>query len=100
MDEELDVAAARELYEEAHLKNIPLNQLQTFGTVGRDPRGRQITIVFWGILNDTDQKIKAGDDAADAKWFDINALPQKLSFDHTKVIAFAIKKLKSTLETL
>ena len=53
LDEELEHAAARELAEEAGLENVELEQMRTFGTVGRDPRGRQITVVFLGIIAGT-----------------------------------------------
>ena len=95
MAEELVDAAARELAEETGLRNVPLEQIHTFGTVGRDPRGRQITIVFMGIAKDCLDKIKAGDDAAKAEWFDIDNLPKDLAFDHDQVADFAIKKLIS-----
>jgi 8-oxo-dGTP diphosphatase len=91
MDEELETAAARELFEETGIEGIELKQMHTFGTVGRDPRGRQITVVFTATV-DKEIKPTAGDDAAEAKWFDIEDLPQ-LAFDHDKVIAMGIEKL-------
>ncbi len=95
MDEELEDAAARELEEETGLKGVKLQQLHTFGKCGRDPRGRNITIVFIGIAKDT--KVKGGDDAAEAKWFEINALPSDIAFDHDNVAAIAVAKLKELL---
>jgi 8-oxo-dGTP diphosphatase len=68
--------------------------MHTFGNVGRDPRGRQITIVFMGVLEKRPPKIKGGDDAAKAKWFDIEKLPKNMAFDHDEVTMFAIGKLK------
>lgn len=94
MDEELEDAAARELTEETGLKGIILEQMRTFGTVGRDPRGRQITVVFMGLTDDKNANLQAGDDASEAKWFDIDNLPQNMAFDHDKVAKFAIEKLK------
>lgn len=91
MDEELEVAASRELFEETAIKDIKLKQMHTFGTIDRDPRGRQITIVFTGTV-DSEIKPTAGDDAAEAKWFDIKNLPE-LAFDHDKVIAMGIQNL-------
>ena len=92
LDEELCDAAARELKEETSISNVNLKQLHTFAAVGRDPRGRQITIVFWGITKNP-QQIKAGDDAQDAKWFPLDTLPKNLAFDHEKILKLAIKKL-------
>ena len=97
MDEDLPAAAARELQEETAITGIDLRQLATFGKPGRDPRGRQITVVFWGKcrLTDFESQTKAGDDAAEAKWFDIESLDElKLAFDHKEVIELGIKSLK------
>ena len=93
IDEELEDAVARELAEETGLVNVPLAQMHTFGNMGRDPRGRQITIAFMGIATEGLNKIKAGDDATKAQWFDIEKLPKDLAFDHNEVVRFAIRKL-------
>jgi len=89
MDEELDDAAARELSEETGLLNIKLEQIQTFGGIGRDPRGRVISILYMGILGTEVPKLSAGDDASAARWFDTCRLPEKIAFDHRMVIEFA-----------
>lgn len=94
IDEELEAAAHRELGEETGLVGLNLEQMRTYGTLGRDPRGRQITIVFFGIASKAQRKIKAGDDASQARWFDIEKLPNDTAFDHDEIIRFGIKKLK------
>jgi 8-oxo-dGTP diphosphatase len=94
LDEELETAAARELAEETGLADVKLKQLHAFGGVGRDPRGRVITITFMGIAAKGRDRIKAGDDAAKARWFDIRKLPKDLAFDHNAVVKLAIGKLK------
>ncbi len=93
MDEELEDAIVRELAEETGLTGIQLEQMRTFGTVGRDPRGRMITIVFMGIATEGQDTIRAGDDAAQAQWFDIEKVPDDMAFDHVDVVRFAIEKL-------
>ena len=97
MDEELEDAVVRELKEETGLTGVRLEQMRTFGTIGRDPRGRMITIVFMGIATEGQDKIKAGDDAAEAQWFDIEKLPSNMAFDHDEVVRFAIEKLKTII---
>ena len=97
IDEELDDAVARELAEETGLTGVQLEQMHTFGKPGRDPRGRQITVVYMGIIRQGLDRIKAGDDAAQAQWFDINALPPNMAFDHDEAAKFAISRLKSKL---
>jgi hypothetical protein len=51
-----------------------------------------------GIITEHFDSIRAGDDAADAKWFDIENLPDDMAFDHNGVCKFAIEKLKETEE--
>ena len=94
LDEELEDAIARELQEETGLMNVSLEQMRTFGTCGRDPRGRQITVVFTGVVEKGNKRLKAGDDAAEAKWFDIDRLPENMAFDHSGVARLAIARLK------
>jgi 8-oxo-dGTP diphosphatase len=96
MDEELEDAVGRELMEETGLGGVRLRQMHTFGTCGRDPRGRQITVAYMGIADTGTGRVKGGDDAAEARWFDIGRLPKNMAFDHTEVARFAIKRLKKT----
>lgn len=94
IDEELEDGAARELAEETGLTGIKLEQIRTFGRCGRDPRGRVITVTYMGIAQEGKSKVKAGDDAAKARWFDIEKLPQELAFDHNDVTKYVISRLK------
>ena len=68
--ENLETAAARELEEETGVTGMPLVQLGTWGDYDRDPRWRVITTLY-GALIDRPVREKAGDDAADAAWFDV-----------------------------
>jgi 8-oxo-dGTP diphosphatase len=84
MDELLADAAARELFEETGLQNLKLDQFYAFDAIDRDPRHRTISVVFVGFLQD-DQIAKAGDDAAETAWFQLDQLPS-LAFDHEDII--------------
>jgi 8-oxo-dGTP diphosphatase len=92
MDEELADGAARELAEEAGLVGVELEQMHTFGNCGRDPRGRVIGVAFVGTVGPDNATVKAGDDAAEAGWFDIDQLPE-LAFDHNEMAKMAIGKM-------
>jgi 8-oxo-dGTP diphosphatase len=85
MDETLEEAALRELREETGITGIQLEQFYTFSKVNRDPRHRTITTVFIGYADEKTMTPKAGDDAANVKWFDLNELPP-LAFDHGMVM--------------
>ncbi len=101
MDEDLAVSAARELYEETGLTGIELKELGTFGAPGRDPRGRVITVAFWGCcrFDEYFTQTRAGDDAAMAQWFNINALDEiDFGFDHRLIVECGINRLKESTE--
>jgi 8-oxo-dGTP diphosphatase len=84
MDEDLPAAALRELEEETGINSLSVKQFKTYGAVDRDPRHRTISVVFTGIC-DSIIPVQGMDDAADARWYSIDDLPQ-LGFDHSKII--------------
>ena len=71
VDESLEAAAARELEEETGLKGICLEQLYTWGNVKRDPRTRVISVSYMAAVPKDQLTPKAGDDAAEARWFQV-----------------------------
>lgn len=86
IDEELEDAARRELFEETSIKITQVRQFKTYGTIGRDPRHRTISIIYYCFVGCSKSYLpKANDDAAKAAWFPIDSIP-KLSFDHYEVI--------------
>ena len=89
IDEELEDAARREFAEETGLAVDELTQMHTAGTIGRDPRGRTISVVFLAYLPEAHPPT-ADDDAADARWFDVTELPT-LAFDHADLVAMAFE---------
>ncbi|MDE5492102.1 NUDIX hydrolase [Elizabethkingia meningoseptica] len=96
-DEDLDDAVKRELYEEAGIKPDFLEQLYSFGDVGRDPRNRVVSVAYLGLVNPSYFELFADSDAEDAQWFSIHKLPQ-LAFDHQKIIDTALKRLRTKIQ--
>ena len=85
MDETAEECAYRELKEETGLEIKALSQLVTVSTLGRDPRGRTVSVFFYGFINYESADIQAGDDAKKAQWFPADKLPS-LAFDHSDII--------------
>ena len=89
IDEDLADAAKRELFEETGFKNVSLTQLSTFGKPGRDPRGRNISVVFVGVARGTAHRVRGGDDATRALWIPARR-PGALAFDHNEILRCAL----------
>ncbi len=96
MDETLEQAALRELQEETGIHDVYLEQLYTFGDLGRDPRDRTVTVAYYALINLVEQQVQAATDASDADWFLLNDLPE-LAFDHDQIVQTAIARLRSKI---
>ncbi len=95
-NENLEQAVERELSEETGVKINYLEQLYTFGDVARDPRGRVVSIAYFGLVKPNAFKLHASTDAQKAEWFNIAQLP-KLAFDHKKIVQIAIERLQGKI---
>jgi 8-oxo-dGTP diphosphatase len=93
IEESIDDAARRELREETGLENVFLEQLYTFGKLGRDPRERVVTVAHYALVNLANHRVHAASDANSAAWFDVRDLP-KLPFDHEELVEKALGRLK------
>jgi 8-oxo-dGTP diphosphatase len=97
-NEPLEMAAARELREETGMGDVYLEQLAAFGDPGRDPRGWVISVAYLALAGaDVIAATRAGDDASDAAWFDIENLPS-LAFDHELILSTAVHHMRQKLQ--
>ena len=90
MDETVIKCAERELEEETGIVLSGMQLAGVYSDVERDPRGRVITAAYTAMT--AMPEAKAGDDAAAARWWPLNALP-KLAFDHDVILRDAKKVL-------
>ena len=93
MDESLQESALRELHEETSISDVQLTQIGAYGDVNRDPRGRVITIAYWGVVKSEQQDAVAGSDASEVAWFPTVELPV-LAFDHKDIIKKVLEEIK------
>lgn len=97
IDEEPEAGARRELREETGLTVAGgIEPLGFFAKVGRDPRGRTVTLAYATILPAGSHPIQGGDDAAEAAWIPLEAATG-LAFDHDEVLAAATAWLRKRL---
>ncbi|MBD5282271.1 MAG: NUDIX hydrolase [Bacteroides sp.] len=93
-DETAEQGAARELMEETGFEASYLEQLRAYTAPGRDPRERVITIAFIALVKIAD--VCGGDDAAEARWFATDEIPQ-LAFDHDLILRDALTRLREKI---
>ena len=89
MDETTEQCAIRELEEETGLRVSDVHQIGAYSKVDRDPRGRTITVAYLAIIDEPVQ-VTGQDDAANAEWFPLSALPE-LAFDHAEIMQDAVR---------
>lgn len=113
VEEDLAQTAARELAEEAgpQLRPTHLEQLGSYGTPGRDPRMRVVSVAYLAFAPELPEATP-GTDAADAEWVPVNALglsegsgaqqrlgtTRLLAFDHAKILADGVERARAKLE--
>ena len=100
--ESLDKAAVRELKEETDLTvdDGYLEQLKTYGSPDRDPRGYVISTAYVALIHHADSPT-AGDDAADARFFAVEDVLDKdfeIAFDHRTIIQDGLERVRAKIE--
>ena len=76
-------AAKREFREETGLEIEPVKLVGIYSEPERDPR-KIIGAAY--IVKRIGGELKPGDDAGEAKWFDLDNIPDELAFDHKKIV--------------
>jgi 8-oxo-dGTP diphosphatase len=82
--EPLERAARREAREETGLQILLQEQFFTYSDPARDPRRHTLTTVY---LATADGQPQGGDDAAEARVWPWEELPEPLCFDHGRILA-------------
>lgn len=95
MNETLDEAAVRVIKQKGHQNNLYLEQLYTFGSIQRDPRGRVVSVAYIALIP-KDRIKNVADGTHVVKWFPVKKLPP-LAFDHKEILATAVERIKSKI---
>jgi 8-oxo-dGTP diphosphatase len=100
-DDHLEATALRKLQEKTGVQTAYLEQLGSWGSATRDPRGWCATHVYFSMLPIGQVQIpQHGANAADAKWFAVEGVgvPCTLAFDHQELLTAAIQRLRNKVE--
>lgn len=87
--ETVETAVQREVREETGLETSIRQLVGVYSDPDRDPRGHTVSVAF--LLAVGSGSPQSGDDAAEARWFSLDELPE-LAFDHAKIVRDATEK--------
>jgi 8-oxo-dGTP diphosphatase len=90
-DEDLDSAPYRVLKERTGMDDVYLEQVQTFGSIGRHPSGRVITTAYYSLIDVKHHKMRV--DNNELHWHSVNEI-KRLAFDHKKILDSCLQRLR------
>lgn len=94
-DEDLDEAAYRVLKQRTGLDDVYLEQVNTFGQVGRHPAGRVVTIAYCSLINVQHHRLKITDN--ELHWHDASNISD-LAFDHQAIFESCYLNLQKRVQ--
>lgn len=99
-DASLSACALRKLREKTGVEAPYLEQLGSWGSAMRDPRGWSATHVYFALLPHAMVQLEKGANAAEVAWFPVmeHGVSETLAFDHGEILAVAIERLRSKSE--
>lgn len=93
-DEDIEDAPYRVLEHRTGLKDVFLEQVQTFGSVNRHPSGRVITITYYALIDMNNHKLQLTEN--ELHWQDTSSI-DKLAFDHKIILDTCINRLREQI---
>ena len=97
LDADLEACARRKLREKTGVDTPYLEQLGSWGSATRDPRGWSATHAYFALMPATAAN---GPLTPDAQWFPLHAgkVKPKLAFDHNEILEAAAARLRNKVE--
>ncbi len=97
IDETIEDAANRILEYRTGLKDVYLEEVQSFSHPKRHPLGRVITIAYYALIKISDYELNVEKLDLEAKWFNINEI-EEMAFDHKNILEVCHKRLQERLK--
>ncbi|MGJ5079430.1 NUDIX hydrolase [Bradyrhizobium sp. HKCCYLS3013] len=96
-DDDLEACAGRKLAEKTGVLSPYLEQLGSWGSAHRDPRGWSATHAYFALIPASAAEAAL---AADAQWFPLAGMSvkPKLAFDHAEILQAAVQRLRNKVE--
>jgi ADP-ribose pyrophosphatase YjhB (NUDIX family) len=99
-DPDLETAARRILASKTGVHTPYLEQLRTFGTSTRDPRGWTVSVAYVALISEDDARECKRAGNTDVVWRTVNggAVATPLAFDHADILTAALSRVRSKVE--
>lgn len=94
-EEDLEESAYRILKQRTGMNDLYLEQVHTFGEVGRHPAGRVVSVAYCSLINVQHHKLKTLEN--DLHWHDVDSV-KELLFDHKKIFDACYKWLQKRVQ--
>lgn len=93
-DEDMEDAPYRVLQQRTGLHDVYLEQVQTFGNIGRHPSGRVITTAYYSLVNIKSHKLQLT--ANELHWHNVDEI-HSLAFDHKLILDTCLQRLREKI---
>jgi 8-oxo-dGTP diphosphatase len=93
-EEDLDSASYRILKERTGLDDVYLEQVHTFGSLDRHPKGRVISTAFYSLVNIRHHQLKLSDN--ELHWHPVNEISE-MAFDHKLILDTCYERMQQKI---
>ena len=99
-DASLEATARRKLREKTGVQTPYLEQLGSWGSAGRDPRGWSATHVYVALIPCAGVVLREGGNSQAVRWAPVDEAPASgpLAFDHADILGAALQRLRAKAE--
>jgi 8-oxo-dGTP diphosphatase len=97
-DADLESCALRKLKDKTGVQAPYLEQLGSWGSAKRDPRGWSATHAYFALISAEDRhRAERHPGSQESQWFNIedDGVNERLAFDHTAILKAAVERLRS-----
>jgi 8-oxo-dGTP diphosphatase len=101
LDADLEACARRKLHEKTGVASPYLEQLGSWGSATRDPRGWSATHAYFALMPMDGVTLAKGANAAAVAWFTVDEhllAKKKLAFDHAEILRAGVERLRGKVE--
>lgn len=93
-DEDLEEAPYRVLQDRTGLHDVYLEQVHTFGNIGRHPSGRVVTTAYFSLINSKSSNFQITHN--DVSWHAVESA-KRMAFDHKIILDTCLKQLRAAV---